>query len=119
MVRAAYSSGTPSYGVGAGNSTMIIDETAKIEEAARNTRLSKTSDFGSGCSGRRQSPHRRLDLRGRWLKLAASLRAGYPSATESDEGGLRNAMMGTRRGIRPPLHRRHQRRSSSRSRPGF
>ena len=28
MVRAAYSSGTPAYGVGAGNSTMIIDETA-------------------------------------------------------------------------------------------
>jgi sulfoacetaldehyde dehydrogenase len=50
MVRAAYSSGTPAYGVGAGNATMIIDETASIEEAARNTRLSKTSDFGSGCS---------------------------------------------------------------------
>jgi sulfoacetaldehyde dehydrogenase len=50
MVRAAYSSGTPSLGVGAGNSTMVIDETADIEEAAHNTRLSKTSDFGSGCS---------------------------------------------------------------------
>jgi sulfoacetaldehyde dehydrogenase len=50
MVRAAYSSGKPSYGVGAGNSTMVIDETANIEEAALNTRLSKTSDFGSGCS---------------------------------------------------------------------
>ncbi len=50
MVRAAYSSGRPAYGVGAGNSTMIIDETANVEEAARNTRLSKTSDFGSGCS---------------------------------------------------------------------
>ena len=50
MVRAAYSSGTPSYGVGAGNSTMVIDETADVEEAARNTRISKTSDFGSGCS---------------------------------------------------------------------
>ena len=50
MVRAAYSSGTPAYGVGAGNATMIVDETANIEEAARNTRQSKTSDFGSGCS---------------------------------------------------------------------
>lgn len=50
MVRAAYSSGTPAYGVGSGNSTMIIDETANIKEAARNTRLSKTSDYGSGCS---------------------------------------------------------------------
>ncbi|HUA63924.1 MAG TPA: aldehyde dehydrogenase family protein [Verrucomicrobiae bacterium] len=50
MVRAAYSSGKPAYGVGAGNATMVIDETVNIEEAARNTRLSKTSDFGSGCS---------------------------------------------------------------------
>ena len=29
---------------------MVIDETANVEEAARNTRMSKTSDFGSGCS---------------------------------------------------------------------
>ena len=50
MVKAAYSSGTPAYGVGAGNSTMVIDETADIADAARNTRISKTSDFGSGCS---------------------------------------------------------------------
>jgi sulfoacetaldehyde dehydrogenase len=50
MVRAAYSSGKPAFGVGGGNSTMVIDETADIAEAARNTRLSKTSDFGSGCS---------------------------------------------------------------------
>ncbi len=50
MVKAAYSSGTPAYGVGAGNSTMVIDETADIVEAARNTRISKTSDNGSGCS---------------------------------------------------------------------
>jgi sulfoacetaldehyde dehydrogenase len=50
MVKAAYSSGTPAYGVGAGNSTMVIDETADVAEAARNTAVSKTSDFGSGCS---------------------------------------------------------------------
>jgi len=50
MVKAAYSSGTPAYGVGAGNSTMVIDETADVAEAAKNTRTSKTSDFGSGCS---------------------------------------------------------------------
>jgi sulfoacetaldehyde dehydrogenase len=50
MVKAAYSSGKPAYGVGAGNSTMVIDETANIEEGAKNTRISKISDFGSGCS---------------------------------------------------------------------
>ncbi|MBV8806932.1 MAG: aldehyde dehydrogenase family protein [Sinobacteraceae bacterium] len=50
MVQAAYSSGKPAYGVGAGNATMVIDETADVEIAARNTRMSKTSDYGSGCS---------------------------------------------------------------------
>jgi sulfoacetaldehyde dehydrogenase len=50
MVRSAYSSGKPAYGVGAGNATMVIDETADIAEAARNTRISKTNDHGSGCS---------------------------------------------------------------------
>src|SRR6186997_1352054 len=50
MVRAAYSSGKPAYGVGAGNATMVIDETADIKEAATNTRISKTNDHGSGCS---------------------------------------------------------------------
>jgi sulfoacetaldehyde dehydrogenase len=29
---------------------MVIDETANVEEAARNTRISKTNDNGSGCS---------------------------------------------------------------------
>ncbi len=50
MVKAAYSSGKPAYGVGAGNATMVIDETANIAEAAENTRISKTHNNGSGCS---------------------------------------------------------------------
>ncbi len=50
MVKAAYSSGKPAYGVGAGNATMVFDETTDIVEAARNTRASKISDNGSGCS---------------------------------------------------------------------
>ena len=50
MVKAAYSSGKPAFGVGAGNATMVIDETADIKEAAHNSRVSKTSDYGSGCS---------------------------------------------------------------------
>ncbi|MHC1759961.1 MAG: aldehyde dehydrogenase family protein [Negativicutes bacterium] len=50
MVKAAYSSGTPCYGSGAGNATMIFDDTADVKIAAHNTMLSKTSDYGSGCS---------------------------------------------------------------------
>ena len=29
---------------------MVVDETANVEEAARNTAISKTNDNGSGCS---------------------------------------------------------------------
>lgn len=50
MCVAAHSSGKPAYCSGGGNATMIYDETCDPEIAARNTRISKTSDFGSGCS---------------------------------------------------------------------
>ena len=50
MVKAAYSSGKPAFGVGAGNATVVVDETADIAEAAMNTRISKTQNHGSGCS---------------------------------------------------------------------
>lgn len=54
MVKSAYSSGVPAFGSGAGNATVIIDDTANTperqREAAMNSRISKTSDFGSGCS---------------------------------------------------------------------
>ena len=49
-IKAAYSSGKPAYGSGAGNATMIYDETADVYEACKNTMESKTSDYGSGCS---------------------------------------------------------------------
>lgn len=50
MVKAAYSSGKPAYGVGAGNATVIVDGSADIANAAMNTRISKTQNHGSGCS---------------------------------------------------------------------
>src|SRR3954468_6191026 len=50
MVKAAYGSGKPAYGVGPGNATMVIDETADVAEAARNSAISKSNDHGSGCS---------------------------------------------------------------------
>ncbi|MDO5286526.1 MAG: aldehyde dehydrogenase family protein [Actinomycetia bacterium] len=50
LVRQAYSSGKPAFGVGAGNATEFLDETADIKATAMNCMLSKTSDFGSGCS---------------------------------------------------------------------
>jgi len=50
MVRAAYSSGTPAYGVGAGNAIIYIDRTANLEDAAKKIIASKTFDLAAGCS---------------------------------------------------------------------
>lgn len=50
MVRAAYSSGKPSYGVGVGNAVIVVDETADLADAARKIRIGKTLDNASGCS---------------------------------------------------------------------
>ncbi len=50
MVKAAYSSGTPAYGVGAGNAVCIVDETADLADAARKIAQSKTFDNATSCS---------------------------------------------------------------------
>jgi sulfoacetaldehyde dehydrogenase len=50
MVKAAYSSGTPAYGVGAGNATVIVDETADRADAAKKIFLGKTFDNATSCS---------------------------------------------------------------------
>lgn len=50
MVKAAYSSGTPAIGVGAGNTPVVIDETADIKTAVSSIILSKTFDNGMICA---------------------------------------------------------------------
>lgn len=50
MVRAAYSSGKPAIGVGAGNTPAIIDDTAHIKMAVNSILLSKTFDNGVVCA---------------------------------------------------------------------
>jgi sulfoacetaldehyde dehydrogenase len=50
MVKAAYSSGTPAFGVGVGNAVVVVDETADVKKAAEQIRISKTFDYASGCS---------------------------------------------------------------------
>ena len=49
-VRAAYASGTPAFGVGAGNVAGIVDETADVSLAADRIVLSKTFDNATSCS---------------------------------------------------------------------
>jgi acetaldehyde dehydrogenase / alcohol dehydrogenase len=50
MVKAAYSSGKPAIGVGAGNTPAIIDETAHLKMAVSSILLSKTFDNGVICA---------------------------------------------------------------------
>lgn len=50
LVKLAQASGTPTYGVGTGNPAIVIDETANLQDAARNCQISKSNDNGSGCS---------------------------------------------------------------------
>jgi sulfoacetaldehyde dehydrogenase len=49
-VRAAYSSGTPAIGVGAGNVPVIIDSGANLDDAAQKICASKTFDNSTSCS---------------------------------------------------------------------
>ncbi|WP_195925978.1 bifunctional acetaldehyde-CoA/alcohol dehydrogenase [Sarcina ventriculi] len=50
MVKAAYSSGKPAIGVGAGNTPAIIDDTAHIKMAVSSILMSKTFDNGVICA---------------------------------------------------------------------
>ena len=50
MVKAAYSSGKPALGVGAGNTPVIIDDTADVRMAVNSIIHSKTFDNGMICA---------------------------------------------------------------------
>lgn len=50
MVKAAYSSGKPALGVGAGNSPSYIERTVNVRQAVRQIMASKTFDNGTICA---------------------------------------------------------------------
>lgn len=50
VVKAAYASGTPAYGVGAGNAIAIVAEDADVADAAKKVHLSKVFDHATSCS---------------------------------------------------------------------
>ena len=51
MVKAAYSSGTPAYGVGPGNPPVVLDRGYDLEDAAKKTVVAVGSDNGILCDG--------------------------------------------------------------------
>jgi acetaldehyde dehydrogenase (acetylating) len=50
MVKAAYSSGKPAYGVGPGNVPALIDTSADVEDAVARVVEGKSFDYGTVCS---------------------------------------------------------------------
>jgi sulfoacetaldehyde dehydrogenase len=49
MVKAAYSSGKPAYGVGVGNTVHVVDETGDIQDAANCIAAAKKFDYATSC----------------------------------------------------------------------
>ena len=49
MVKAAYSSGKPALGVGAGNTPVYVHRSAAVSSTATNIIVSKTFDYGTEC----------------------------------------------------------------------
>ena len=49
MVKAAYSSGTPAYGVGVGNAVHVVDESGDLADAAAMIVAAKTFDYATSC----------------------------------------------------------------------
>lgn len=89
MVKSAYSSGTPAYGVGAGNAVVIVDETADLQAAAQKIYHGKTFDNATSCS----SENSVVLQAGIYDQMVANLKAqgGY-WCDEAERAQLRQAM---------------------------
>src|SRR6478672_1297045 len=88
-VRAAYESGTPAVGVGAGNVTAIVDETADVADAADKIARSKTFDHATSCS----SENSVIALAANRAALLAALAAHGGVLLDAAEGARLQAAM--------------------------
>lgn len=88
-VRAAYTCGTPAFGVGAGNVAAIVDETADCEAAAERIVRSKTFDNATSCS----SENSVVVVRAARDRLVAALAArGVVLLDDARKAALQQAM---------------------------
>lgn len=85
MVRAAYSSGKPAIGVGAGNGPAYIHRTANLEQALRCILRSKTFDNGTVCASE-QSIILEKTMERQFLDMAGSM--GFYLMNEKEAGLL-------------------------------
>jgi succinate-semialdehyde dehydrogenase len=84
MVKAAYSSGKPAFGVGAGNSQSIIDRGIDFEQAAADIIDGRTFDLGVICAGNQCIIVHEDDYE---TMKAACIKAGAYWADDAEEAG--------------------------------
>ena len=88
-VRAAYSSGTPAIGVGAGNVVTIVDASADLDDAAAKIARSKTFDNATSCS----SENSVVILDAVYDRMVAALAKAGGVMLDRDEKARLQAMM--------------------------
>ncbi len=74
IVRAAYSSGKPAFGVGPGNVPVLVDTSADLEDAVAKVVAGKSFDYGTVCSSE-QAIVAEVSLRDRILNLLQARKA--------------------------------------------
>jgi acetaldehyde dehydrogenase (acetylating) len=86
IVKAAYSSGKPAFGVGPGNVPVMIERTADASDAVRKIIEGKSFDYGTVCSSE-QAIVAEETLRDRILAELKSQRAFFCDARQKDALG--------------------------------
>src|SRR5450631_379409 len=82
MVRAAYTSGKPAFGVGPGNVPVLVDVSANIEEAAAKIIEGKSFDYGTLCSSEQTVVAERA-LRDKLVAAFKSRKAHFADAAQA------------------------------------
>ncbi len=83
IVRAAYSSGKPAFGVGPGNVPVLVEKSANLEEAVARVVEGKSFDFGTVCSSE-QTIVAEQGLRDRILAALKARKAFLCDARQSE-----------------------------------
>jgi len=86
MVKAAYSSGKPAYGVGPGNVPALVDTSADLEESIAKVVAGKSFDYGTVCSSE-QAIVAESSLRDRILALLKTNRAFIANESQKEALG--------------------------------
>src|SRR5580704_18429711 len=86
IVKAAYSSGKPAFGVGPGNVPVLVDTSADLDDAIPKIVAGKSFDYGTVCSSE-QAIVAHISMRDRILKLLKAQKAYIATEAQKDALG--------------------------------